>query len=259
MTKLRQAIIENVKTIAYALLIAGIFKTLFFQTFFIPSGSMKDTLLIGDFLYVNKMAYGYSRHSCPWSLCPIKGRILAKAPERGDVVVFKHPVSGTDYIKRVIGLPGDRIQLLEGQLLINDQAAPLRSDGKFVEIYERQGGQRKFPRCTNNPQVQGASCEKERFIETLPNGVEHSVLDIDEVGFSDNTEVMTVPDNSYFFLGDNRDNSQDSRWDQTLGGVGMVPAENLIGRAGRVVFSSAGRSLFFFWTWRKDRFWHLIQ
>ncbi len=255
---MRSAIIENIKTIVYALLIAGVFKTLFFQTFFIPSGSMKDTLLIGDFLYVNKMAYGYSRHSCPWSLCPFPGRILAREPERGDVAVFKHPVSGVDYIKRIIGLPGDRIQLRGGILHINGAPVPQRDGGIFVETYERQGGQGKFPRCTNNPRSEGGACEKTRFVATLPNGVEHSVLDID-MGYSDNTDAVIVPDGAYFFLGDNRDNSQDSRWAQTAGGVGMVPAENLIGRAGRVVFSSAGRSLFFFWTWRKDRFFHEIR
>jgi len=102
---------ETVKTIVYALLIAGVFRTLFFQPFWIPSGSMKDTLLIGDFLFVNKMAYGYSRHSCPFSMCPFDGRIFGSEPERGDVVVFRHPTEGTDFIKRVIGLPGDRIQV----------------------------------------------------------------------------------------------------------------------------------------------------
>lgn len=258
MLELRSIIIENVKTIVYALIIAGVFKTFFFQTFYIPSGSMKDNLLIGDFLYVNKMAYGYSRHSCPWSLCPFNGRILAREPKRGDIIVFKHPVSGVDYIKRVIGLPGDRVQLRDSVLYINDDPVPQKEVGVFEETFRRQGGQGAFPRCSNNPSLEGASCEKKRYIATLPNGVKHSLLHIDD-GFSDNTNAMIVPENSYFFLGDNRDNSQDSRWSQTMGGVGMVPAENLIGRAGHVVFSSAGRSLFFFWTWRKDRFFQEIK
>ncbi|MCY4007008.1 MAG: signal peptidase I [Rhodobacteraceae bacterium] len=257
-SELRSAIFDNIKTIVYALLIAGAFRTLFFETFYIPSGSMKDNLLIGDFLYVNKMAYGYSRHSCPFSLCPIEGRLLFREPERGDVVVFKHPVSGVDFIKRVVGLPGDRIQLRDGVLILNGEPVPQRDGGVFTETYERQGGQGRFPRCTNDTVSEGGDCQKTRQIVTLPNGVEHSVLDID-MGFSDNTEVMTVPAGSYFFLGDNRDNSRDSRWPQTAGGVGMVPAENLIGRAGRVVFSSAGRSLFFIWTWRQDRFFHEIS
>ena len=104
-------IVESIKTIVYALLIAGVFRTLFFQPFWIPSGSMKDTLLIGDFLFVNKMAYGYSQHSCPFSLCPFSGRILGSEPELGDVVVFRHPVTNTDFIKRVVGMPGDTVQV----------------------------------------------------------------------------------------------------------------------------------------------------
>src|SRR6056297_496184 len=113
------AIVETVKTIVYALLIAGVFRTLFFQPFWIPSGSMKPTLLIGDFLFVNKFAYGYSRHSCPFSICPFDGRILASAPERGDVIVFKHPRTGEEYIKRLVGVPGDTVQMREGVLHLN--------------------------------------------------------------------------------------------------------------------------------------------
>ncbi len=254
---LRSAIFDNLKTIVYALLIAGVFRTLFFQPFWIPSGSMKDTLLVGDFLFVNKMAYGYSRHSCPWSLCPFSGRIFGSEPERGDVVVFKHPVSNVDFIKRVVGLPGDKIQLRDGVLHINGKPSPQQATDNFEEIFEPQGGQRKYPRCENNPRSEGAICTKSRSIESLPNGVAHSILDIGP-SFGDNTDVFTVPEGEYFFLGDNRDNSQDSRYAQTAGGVGTVPAENLVGRADRVIFSSAGRSLFFFWTWRKDRFFEAI-
>ncbi|HRM73777.1 MAG TPA: signal peptidase I, partial [Paracoccus sp. (in: a-proteobacteria)] len=115
---------ETIKTVFWALVIAGIFRTLFFQPFWIPSGSMKDTLLIGDFLFVNKMAYGYSRVSCPFEMCPISGRILGSEPERGDVVVFRHPTRGDDFIKRVIGLPGDRVQMKDGILWLNGQEVP---------------------------------------------------------------------------------------------------------------------------------------
>ena len=111
-----QAVIDNVKTIVYALLLAGLFRTLLFQPFWIPSGSMKDTLLVGDFMFVNKLAYGYSRHSCPWSLCPFSGRLMASEPERGDVVVFKHPVSQKDFVKRLVGLPGETVQMKDGVL-----------------------------------------------------------------------------------------------------------------------------------------------
>jgi signal peptidase I len=252
------AIVETIKTIVYALLIAGLFRTLFFQPFWIPSGSMKDTLLIGDFLFVNKMAYGYSQHSCPLSLCTfIDGRWFGAEPERGDVVVFRHPTNGKDFIKRVVGMPGDRIQVQGGVLFINDEPAPQTPDGVFEEIYEPQGAGRSLPICRNEAVGIGAICEKDRFIETLPNGRQHHILEVRD-GPLDNTGVYTVPEGHFFFMGDNRDNSTDSRV-MPPSGVGFVPFENLIGRADRVMFSSAGRSLFFFWTWRSDRFFKAIE
>ncbi len=249
--------VEIVKTVFWALVIAGVFRTLFFQPFWIPSGSMKDTLLIGDFLFVNKMAYGYSRYSCPFAMCPFSGRILASEPERGDVVVFRHPVSGADYIKRLIGLPGDKVQMKDGVLHINGKAVKFEPAGIFEEPYERQGPEGNFPQCMNTPGI-GGTCRKARFRETLPNGRTHDILDIGPRA-SDNTRVFTVPEGHYFFMGDNRDNSQDSRFPQQLGGVGFVPFENIIGRADRIMFSSAGRSLFYFWTWRSDRFLKAIE
>ncbi len=132
-------IFETVKTVVYALLIAGVFRTLFFQPFWIPSGSMLNTLLIGDFLFVNKMAYGYSKYSCPFSACPISGRILASNPERGDVVVFRHPVNGADFIKRLIGLPGDTVQMKAGVLQINGTPVQVEPAGTFEQVYEKQG------------------------------------------------------------------------------------------------------------------------
>ena len=257
-------IVETIKTIFWALVIAGLFRAFLFQPFFIPSESMKDTLLIGDFLFVNKMAYGYSRYSCeiPFvkvSFCPISGRVLASDPVRGDVVVFRHPTSGQDYIKRLIGLPGDKIQMKEGVLFINDVAAPQVPDGEFVEIFEAQGSEGKKPNCENRPVGIGGECTRSRFIETLPNGVKHSVLNSDQSSFPDNTDVFTVPEGKFFFMGDNRDNSMDSRFSPNVGGVGYVPFENLIGRADRVIFSSAGSSLFFFWTWRGDRFFKAVE
>ena len=254
-------IVETIKTIVYALLIAGIFRTLFFQPFWIPSGSMKDTLLIGDFLFVNKMAYGYSKHSCPFSLCPITGRLLFSEPERGDVVVFRHPVNGSDFIKRLIGLPGDTVQMRDGKIILNGTEVPQVADGQFTEIYENQGPMGHLPRCENSAGAVGigAECSKSRFTETLPGGRTHDVLNIDTNGFADNTDVFTVPVGHYFFMGDNRDNSQDSRYGQSVGGVGFVPAENLIGRADRIMFSSAGKSLFYFWTWRADRFFKAVE
>ena len=266
MAKKQQAdggIVETIKTVVYALLIAGLFRTLLFQPFWIPSESMKDTLLIGDFLFVNKMAYGYSRYSCPFAACPIPGRVkvpfLSGDPQQGDVVVFRHPVNGEDYIKRLIGLPGDKIQVKSGLLYINGNQVPQVDAGVFTEIYEAQGSMGNSPRCSNAPVGNGGTCEKIRSVETLPNGVQHNVLNIDANGYADNTDVFTVPEGNYFFMGDNRDNSMDSRFSQNVGGVGMVSAEYLVGRADIIMFSSAGSSLFKFWTWRSDRFLKAVE
>ncbi|MGV6839367.1 MAG: signal peptidase I [Planktomarina sp.] len=278
------SVIETIKTIVYALLIAGVFRTVFFQPFWIPSGSMKDTLLIGDFLFVNKMAYGYSYASCPKVIIPAVGlnldaddfcgflkgrdnRIMGSTPERGDVVVFRHPVSGEDYIKRLVGLPGDQIQMIQGVLHINGAAVKLEPAGDFVETFERQGPQRNTPLCKERAVGIGADCTKTRYVETLPGGVEHNVLDTFDATTPrsslfrdvDNTGVFHVPEGNYFFMGDNRDNSIDSRVSQLARGVGFVPEENLIGRADRIIFSSAGRSMLAFWTWRGDRFFKRVE
>jgi len=267
--------VETIKTIVYALLIAGVFRTLFFQPFWIPSGSMKDTLLIGDFLFVNKMAYGYSYASCPSVRLPAiginvdaedvcgwsrgeNGRLFGGEPERGDVVVFRHPVNGSDFIKRLIGLPGDTVQLTKGVLSINGTPVKLQDDGVFSETFELQGPQRMRPRCENGSVGMGAECTKSRQIETLPNGRSHAILNIGDQR-ADTTPVFTVPAGHFFFMGDNRDNSTDSRFDQRVGGVGFVPYENLIGRADRVMFSSGGSSMLYFWTWRADRFFKRID
>ncbi|NSX53933.1 signal peptidase I [Parasulfitobacter algicola] len=277
---------ETLKTVFYALLIAGIFRSFFFQPFWIPSGSMKDTLLIGDFLFVNKMAYGYSKYSCPFAACPISGRLFGSEPERGDIVVFRHPVTNQDYIKRLVGLPGDRVQMVQGFLHLNGQPVPTTQVEDFEETYELQGttmviprtiqmvmrgvrtGDFTFPRdprntpsCSNGNPGQGAICEKERFTEVLPNGVSHSILNIGPK-IQDNTPVYIVPQGHYFFMGDNRDNSVDSRVAQNSfpqPGVGFVSEEFLVGRADRVIFSAEGASILFFWTWRSDRFFKRLD
>ncbi len=273
--KTQNPIVETIKTVVYALLIAGVFRTLFFQPFWIPSGSMKQTLLIGDFLFVNKMAYGYSYASCPSvrlarfgvnidakDICGfIDGdntRIMGGEPERGDVVVFRHPVHGADFIKRLVGLPGDTIQVKDGVLHINGDAVKLEDDGLFSEIYDAQGPQRSAPRCENAPVGRGGTCTKSRQLETFPGGEPHAILNIGNQPM-DHTGVYQVPEGHFFFMGDNRDNSTDSRLPQSAGGAGFVPYENLIGRADRIMFSSAGRSMLFFWTWRGDRFFKAVK
>ena len=268
-------VVDTAKTVFWALLLAGIFRTLFFQPFWIPSGSMKDTLLIGDFLFVNKMAYGYSYASCPSiriqrlgidigaeDFCGfIEGReerIFGSDPERGDIVVFRHPVDGRDFIKRLIGLPGDRIQMIDGVLYINDEPVQVEPAGIFTEVMEPQGPLRLRPQCANGAVGFGAICEKPRSIETLPNGVSYATLNIGSRPL-DNTGVFTVPEGQFFFMGDNRDNSTDSRVAQSARGVGFVDRKNLVGRADRVMFSSAGRSMLAFWTWRPDRFFKALD
>jgi len=258
-TKDDGGIVEWTKTIVYALLLAGAIRTLFYQPFWIPSGSMKDTLLVGDFLFVNKMAYGYSRYSCPFSMCPFSGRIFASQPKRGDVVVFKHPVNNEDFIKRLIGLPGDRIQMKKGLLYINGTAVKVTPAGVFEEPKLPQGPVGNIPSCSNDPVEPGGVCKKTRLRETLPNGVTHDILNIGESNFPDNTKVYTVPEGQFMFMGDNRDNSEDSRFPRNIGGVGFVPFENLEGRADRIIFSSAGRSILAFWTWRSDRYFKAIE
>ena len=265
-TKNENSITELVKTLVYALLLAGIIRTFFFQPFWIPSGSMKDTLLVGDFLFVNKMSYGYSWASCPTirgvNLCGFlegrEGRILGGEPERGDVIVFKHPTTKADFIKRLIGLPGDRIQMKNGVLQINGEPVKIEAAGTFEELYEEQGPLGGRPSCEGEGPNADNICVKSKFIETLPNGVAHSILNIRNQR-SDNTGVFTVPEGQYFFMGDNRDNSADSRISIDFGGVGFVDAANIVGRADRVMFSSAGRSILAFWTWRSDRYFKAIK
>ncbi|MGR3435141.1 MAG: signal peptidase I, partial [Shimia sp.] len=268
-------ILETIKTVVYALLIAGIFRTFLFQPFWIPSGSMKDTLLVGDFLFVNKMAYGYSYASCPSIIIPAvgidvsaedfcgfakgaDGRLFGSEPERGDVVVFRHPVTGRDFIKRLVGMPGDAVQMREGRLVLNGTPVDVAEAPPFVETYDQQGPQRQTPRCENGAVGFGAECVKSAQVETLPGGASYRVLNITTQP-SDDTPVYRVPEGHFFFMGDNRDNSTDSRYPRSVGGVGFVPREDLVGRADRIVFSSAGRSILFFWTWRGDRFLKKIE
>ena len=210
---------ETVKIIVEALVLALLVRTLLFQPFNIPSGSMEDTLRIGDYLFVSKYAYGYSRFSLPFGPHLFDGRIWSAPPKRGDIVVFKLPRDDkTDYIKRVIGLPGDKIQVQHSILYINGQAVPREKIGP----------------------VTADGVQYTQYWETLPNGVKFKVLDRETDGLLDNTQVYEVPPGEYFMMGDNRDNSTDSRVPPTDGGVGYVPFENLVGRAEIIFFSVRG-------------------
>ena len=240
---------ETIIVVIHALILAMIVRVFFYQPFNIPSGSMKATLLIGDYLFVSKMSYGYSRFSFPFGLKLFPGRIFADKPKRGDVAVFKLPRdTSTDYIKRVIGLPGDRIQMRGGVLYINSEPVPKKRVGDYL-ITDFYGNKVRVP----------------RYQETLPNGVKYFVLDSDPNGGFDNTGVYVVPKGHYFMMGDNRDNSTDSRAQSSpYNGVGYVPLLNMVGRAEIIFFSvDENWSFFAFWRWpssiRWNRFFRLVR
>jgi signal peptidase I len=240
----RSGIGETIKIVVQALILAILFRTFLFQPFYIESGSMKDTLLIGDYLFVSKFAYGYSRHSLPFSPPLFEGRLFGREPQPGDIVLFKLPSDNeTDYIKRLVGMPGDRIQVRHSVLYINDQPVPRTELGTYTDPDD--------------------DVTYTRYRETLPNGASYEVLDRDPDSFEDNTEVFQVPAGHYFMLGDNRDNSSDSRFRATPGGpgVGYVPYDNLVGPAAIIFFSvNTGENGFEFWKWPWTvRWWRLLH
>jgi len=233
------AIRDVLEVVVPALLIALTFQTLLFQPFRIPSESMKPTLLVGDYLFVSKYRYGYSRYSIPLSPPLFSGRLFAAPPERGDVVVFRLPVDDSeDYIKRVIGLPGDRIQMRAGVLHINGEPVKRERIEDYVD-----------------PEQQDP-IRIERWRETLPNGVSYTALNLVEGGPLDDTPVYRVPAGHYFMMGDNRDDSTDSR---VLPEVGYVPLENIVGRAEIIFFSvRAGAGAWQVWRWPWTVRWHRL-
>ena len=235
---------ELIKIVIQALAIALVVRVFFYQPFNIPSGSMKDKLLIGDYLFVSKLSYGYSRYSFPFSPDLFEGRVFGAEPKRGDIAVFKLPRdNSTDYIKRVIGLPGDEIVVRNGIVFLNGKELPRKRIGSYVPP-TNGGPTRKIP----------------KYEETLPNGVSYHVLDSETNGFFDNVGPYKVPAGHYFMMGDNRDNSTDSR---ATFDVGYVPYENLIGRAEIIFFSAAVDEHEAFrwytpWTWPFDIRWERI-
>ena len=221
---------SNFLSLFYAILIAIIIRTFFFQAFFIPSSSMEPTLLVGDRIFVSKFSYGYSKHSFPFSLPLINERVLFSEPELGDIIVFKTPENlRIDYIKRLVGLPGDKIQMIDGILHINDipvKRKKIRSETKLI----------------NNGQIRNVLV----YEETLPNNISYETFDMGNTR-ADNTSEIFIPEDSYFFMGDNRDNSKDSRF------VGSVPKNNLVGKAQIIFFATEGGSTILeFWRWPFD-------
>ena len=241
----KHIIIENIKTIFYALIIAIIIRSLLIQPFYIPSSSMEPTLLVGDRLFVTKYSYGYSKHSFPFSPPIIDGRVLSGSPKTGDVVVFKTPADNrTDYIKRLIGLPGDKIQFIGGDLILNKN-----------EVFKSRVSKTDMIYCGNQ------AIDVNTFEEKLPNGKNHNTVYLKNYSFQ-NSDLFIVPEKHYFFLGDNRDCSKDSRY---LTSVGYVHEDNLVGKAQFIFFSSDYRigNIFSFWKWHKtirfDRFFKRIN
>ena len=223
---------ETISVIIQALILAVLIRSILFQPFSIPSGSMRPTLLEGDYLFVTKWAYGYSKHSLPFSPDIYDGRIWGSEPTLGDVAVFKYPPDPSlDYIKRVVGLPGDTVQMKGGQLFINGEAVKREKVGTIDDI-----------------DITEESRPVDVYQETLPNGVTYRTLDLRQGTVGDDTREFTVPEDHFFAMGDNRDNSADSRF-----AVGFVPMENLVGRANYVFFSIAGgASPLEIWRWPSE-------
>ena len=221
---------SNLLTLFYALVIALIIRTFLIQPFFIPSSSMEPNLLVGDRLFASKFDYGYSKHSFPFSLGPISNRIFSNLPDRGDVIIFKPPHTNLDYIKRLIGLPGDRIEVRNGNLIIN------RNSLEYENI-------REDSKVLKNGRVIKINVLK----ETLPNGISYEIYNYLDGSPGDNTKEFVVPENHYFFMGDNRDNSNDSRF------WGTVEFNRLVGKAQIIFFSTEdGSTILEFWKWPFD-------
>ena len=221
---------SELKGILWAVLIALFLRSVAFEPYNIPSSSMVPTLLVGDYLVVTKYDYGYSKHSFPFSLPIIpKGRIFADEPKQGDVVVFKVPTNNSvDYIKRVIGLPGDKVQMIDGRLFINDKMVERKKISEEYWTIEDEG-----------------LVHYTKYLEILPNGTEHLIYEQSDTKIQDNTEAFFVPEGHYFMLGDNRDNSKDSRWFR------FVPFQNLIGKARFIFYSNNGKGdVWQFWKWK---------
>lgn len=230
-----ESLLETIKTIFYAILIAVFIRSFFFEPFKIPSGSMYPSLYVGDYLFVSKYTYGYSRHSLPFSLPLISGKIWFSEPQRGDVIVFKYPQDNrTDFIKRLIGLPGDKLKMSKGRLYINNQLVDREQIDDFV-IRDVNGNAERY----------------HQYIETLPEGKKHSILEISDNEKVDNTVEITIPENNYFMMGDNRDRSDDSRLN-----VGFVPKENLVGKARFLFYSHNDDGAWYMpWSWPKKIRW----
>ena len=241
------------------LIVVLLFRSFAFTSFNIPSESMMPRLLVGDYMFAKKWPYGYTRYSMPLDADIIPGgRIFARQPERGDIVIFAHPIDHSDYIKRVIGLPGDTIQMIDGVLHINGTPVKMERIEDFVIPDAADTGCR-MERFRQQQADGSALCVYPQFRETLPNGVVHNILDFGN-GPGDNTAPVVVPEDRLFMMGDNRDNSLDSRFPAQAGGaIGLVPQENLVAQAGFMYWSTDGSAGWLLpWTWFSAARWSRI-
>lgn len=230
-----EGFLDTIKTIFFAIIIAMVIRTFLFEPFKIPSGSMYPTLYVGDYLFVSKYTYGYSKHSFPFSIPLFEGRVWESSPQRGDVVVFKFPQDNrTDFIKRIIGLPGDKIKLVKGRLYINGKMIERLEEEDFV-LRDKNGNAERY----------------RRYAETLPEGYKHQIIEVSDFEGVDDMPEIEIPQGSFFVMGDNRDRSDDSRIN-----VGFVPAENLIGKARFLFFSNNEEDAWYKpWVWPKKIRW----
>ena len=230
MEKKKDNFFSNLKSVGLAVFIALLIRSLIAEPFNIPSGSMKPNLLVGDFIFVSKWSYGYSKHSLPFSIPLIPKKIFSKIPNRGDIVVFKTPEDNrTDYIKRVIGLPGDKIRIVNGEIILNDSIILRKKMNDFLDNDKK------------------SSMKRVRKYKEYHEDLNFEILDIMDNGISDNTELFIVPEGYFFVMGDNRDNSQDSRFKT----VGFIPFDNLIGKARFIFFSLENSRFLEIWKWPK--------
>jgi signal peptidase I len=208
-----------------------------FRAYWIPSGSMKPSLLVGDYVFANRLAYGFPALVCGLGYCDKDMGPLGREVKMGDVAVFRHPTTGFHFVKRIVGLPGDTIQMVDGNLVINGTKLNVSSDGLFSELYTIEEG---YLACNNAPVALGEVCTKSQYLEILPNGKAHHILNLSNGLGGDDTDVFQVPEGHVFAIGDNRDNSNDSRFDVDSGGLGFVPLDRMIGRVDLIIFSLEG-------------------